>query len=343
MRQTQRLLIWRDTLVMCIRKPLGVGIGAYHIHFPQFASKRLMEILPPGKFIVNYAHNEFLQVWAETGILGFGLFLWIISSFFFNGFVLLGKSKRDEVALIGGIIFASIAVLVHSLFSVNMRFIVSSIYLFFLMGLVISQIDSDILSLRFERLLYPIRVVLVLIIILSSLFLINSLREPFKAIHRLEAETDFFDEEVQDPREQIARIQKYIRDNPSDFEAHFRLGWIYAKEIKKKRGGKEYIDRKAVKKAIHHFEVASSIDPTHSGIYNNLGNIHYTIGDRKSAIESYKKAIEVNPKDVNAHFNLGFVYFNIGLMKEAAKEFQIVLDLDPKNHKAAIMIEKMVQ
>jgi len=342
-RQTQRLLIWRDTLVMCIKRPLGVGIGAYHIHFPQFASRGLLEILPQGKFIVNYAHNEPLQVWAETGILGFGLFLWIILSFFFRGFGSLRRDSRNEVALIGGLIFASIGVLVHSLFSVNMRFIVSSIYLFLFMGLVISQTDSDILSLRFKRLFYPIRVILVLIIILSSLFLINSFRAPFRAVHRLEAETDFFDEEVVEPAEQIARIERYIRDNPSNFEAHFKLGWIYAKGIKKKKDGKEYIDQNAVEKAISNFEAASRINPTHSGIYNNLGNIYYTIGNRKSAIESYKKAIEVNPKDANAHFNLGFVYFNIGLMKEAAKEFQTVLDLDPKNHKAAIMIEKMVQ
>jgi hypothetical protein len=49
-------MIWRDTLKMTAANPVfGIGLGEFHNEFPAYASRDLLEILPMGKFIVNYA------------------------------------------------------------------------------------------------------------------------------------------------------------------------------------------------------------------------------------------------------------------------------------------------
>jgi len=60
-----RLSYWKDTLQIIRLSPLtGVGLGNFNI-----ASTR-------------YAHNSYLQIWAEMGILGIGSILWLLTGIF---------------------------------------------------------------------------------------------------------------------------------------------------------------------------------------------------------------------------------------------------------------------
>jgi O-antigen ligase len=69
---SMRLSIDRDALAMFRRKPvLGWGLGAFPVAYPQFRSFYT-------NFFVNEAHNDYLQLLTETGILGFGVMLWFL-------------------------------------------------------------------------------------------------------------------------------------------------------------------------------------------------------------------------------------------------------------------------
>ncbi|MGM0568566.1 MAG: O-antigen ligase family protein, partial [Elusimicrobiota bacterium] len=86
LRPTQRLLIWRDSLKMAADNvPGGIGIGEFRNVFPSYASDELLEILPQGVHIVNYAHNEFIDLFSETGLTGLGVFLWFLVLSFYYG------------------------------------------------------------------------------------------------------------------------------------------------------------------------------------------------------------------------------------------------------------------
>jgi O-antigen ligase len=67
-----RLAIYRDSLRMCASRPvLGWGLATFPDVYPQFRS------FYTNSFI-NRAHNDYLQLLTETGILGFAVGLWFL-------------------------------------------------------------------------------------------------------------------------------------------------------------------------------------------------------------------------------------------------------------------------
>jgi O-antigen ligase len=68
-----RLSIDRDGLRMFRSKPiLGWGLGTFPVVYPQFRSFYT-------NFFVNEAHNDYLQLLDEMGILGFGAMIWFLA------------------------------------------------------------------------------------------------------------------------------------------------------------------------------------------------------------------------------------------------------------------------
>jgi len=111
-----RLQIDRDTLRMSRHHPLlGWGQGTFADVYPQFRSFYTDSL-------VNAAHNDFLQVLAETGIIGFGIMLWFLVITARNA---LRKSFKWTAELNGAVAVAALlgisGILVHSLVDFNMQ------------------------------------------------------------------------------------------------------------------------------------------------------------------------------------------------------------------------------
>src|SRR5258706_4016988 len=67
-----RTNINRDGLKMFLKKPvLGWGLGTFPVVYPQFRTFYT-------NFFVNEAHNDYLQLLVEMGLLGFGTMLWFL-------------------------------------------------------------------------------------------------------------------------------------------------------------------------------------------------------------------------------------------------------------------------
>ena len=80
-----RLMIWVETFLMWARHPwLGVGLGQYNLHQLEaqhrfFALGDWTRAFHQNAAFVLDAHNQYLQILAEQGLLGFGLFLFLVS------------------------------------------------------------------------------------------------------------------------------------------------------------------------------------------------------------------------------------------------------------------------
>ncbi len=79
---TTRTIVWQDTLSLVRSKPFtGYGLGNFQWVYPQFRSAGITRK-------VDFAHSDFLQLWAEGGVVGVAL--WIA---FFVIAMRAGKSK----------------------------------------------------------------------------------------------------------------------------------------------------------------------------------------------------------------------------------------------------------
>ncbi len=102
-----RMLTWKGTARMFEAYPwIGIGPGAFKYAFPKYAIAGYVEA----------AHENYLQVFAETGLVGGLSFLWLLGAVLFTGAraIAVAKDFAGRVWTIGGIC-AVVALMVHSL------------------------------------------------------------------------------------------------------------------------------------------------------------------------------------------------------------------------------------
>lgn len=331
-RHQAHTVIWRDTLSMWISQPFfGKGLGTYTIYFPDYASEKLKQIWPQRQFIVNDAHNEYLQILAETGIVGLGLFVWILVSFFLVGLRKIRfptdtvDNYHDKIWTIG-ILLSSLILLIQNFFSVDMRFAISGAFLFLMIGMILTgsgmKIQFSWYSWKFFRWCIFIGAVGMLILVGKGLI------APYQAQRRLASEPDFFEQKILEPARTIRELQELAQKYPGKASVFEKLGWVYAKE-------------KKWNKAIKNYKKAARINPKLVGAYNNMGNIYFTIGERKKALGYYKKALAIDPDLADAHMNAGIAYYYEGRLRESAEHIKRVIELDPDNAKAQDLLKRM--
>lgn len=94
-----RLAVWKNTVNMVRSSPLlGVGLGGFEGQYPRFANTALDGI--PIDRRVESAHNDYLQLAAEVGLLGVALLGWVTARYaraVASG--LQGSRLRDRVLL----------------------------------------------------------------------------------------------------------------------------------------------------------------------------------------------------------------------------------------------------
>ena len=111
-----RLSIDRDSLHMFRQKPvLGWGLGTFPVVYPEFRSFYT-------NFFVNEAHNDYLQLLAEMGTLGFGLMLWFLVVLYRRAIRKIGNWTTDvSSAVTLACTLGVTGILVHSFFDFNLQ------------------------------------------------------------------------------------------------------------------------------------------------------------------------------------------------------------------------------
>lgn len=141
---TSRLAVARDVPRMVHDRPItGWGLGLFPMVYPQYRSFST-------DLIVNEAHNDYLQMLVETGILGFVCVLWFIVNLYRAGiqnFRAHGSSvpMRTLAALVG-----CTGILVHSLSEFNLH-IPANAALFFVLSSIAGGGQQAVLSEPFSR------------------------------------------------------------------------------------------------------------------------------------------------------------------------------------------------
>jgi len=116
-----RFLIWNTTFDMIKDSPiLGIGLGAFELNYLKYQAGFLESY--PEYINVNVkageAHNEYLQMGAELGVIGLIFFLLIILLFYKSSLNFIRKINQDRTRLIIlGLVLGITSTLIHSLAS----------------------------------------------------------------------------------------------------------------------------------------------------------------------------------------------------------------------------------
>jgi O-antigen ligase len=131
--------VWRDTLTMFSSNPiLGAGLGAYETVYPMYTHSN-------GFLLVQYAHNDYLQLLADAGIVGGIAGVW----FLLLVFRAIARGMRSTDSLMAGLALGCgggiFAILVHSLFDFNLQ-IPSNCLLFLVLVAVVARIAETVID-----------------------------------------------------------------------------------------------------------------------------------------------------------------------------------------------------
>jgi O-antigen ligase len=111
-----RFKINRDSLHMFAKRPiLGWGLGTFETVYPQFRSFYT-------DLLVDKAHNDYLQLLAETGVVGFAIMIWFLVVGFRTAWPKIRQwpsNVNGSVALVAVVGISGI--LVHSLVDFNLE------------------------------------------------------------------------------------------------------------------------------------------------------------------------------------------------------------------------------
>ena len=137
LRPENRLDITKDSLRMFSKRPfIGWGLGTFPTVYPRYRSFYT-------NLFVNEAHNDYVQLLTETGLLGFGLMLWFLVRVYRHG---LPTSRRWEFKWDGAVSLAALlgctGILVHSFLDFNLQIPANAAFFYVLCALAASELSA---------------------------------------------------------------------------------------------------------------------------------------------------------------------------------------------------------
>jgi len=156
-----RILVWKDSLGLIADFPIfGSGLGTFSVVYPLYRESMDLPV------VYNYAHNDYLQIITETGLLGFICLMGALLTFFMTVFKKILNYKghygslRLNIAL--GALTGVVSILLHSVTDFNLHIPSNGFYFAFLVGLIAAvlgpyETDSGAKSAKSQKRISPDR------------------------------------------------------------------------------------------------------------------------------------------------------------------------------------------
>lgn len=136
-----RFDIWNDSYtVIKAYFPFGSGFGTFVDVFPSV--KTFSSFL-----IFDHAHNDYIELLTDGGIIGFTLAAWFVLAVLKHGWKMIRARRNLYAVLLGiGALTALLAALIHSVIDFNMHNGAIGLYFFFVCGFLVSVVNLKIES-----------------------------------------------------------------------------------------------------------------------------------------------------------------------------------------------------
>lgn len=337
-----RILNWLSTLKIIRDYPfLGKGFGSFALIYPRYKFLQANE--------VRYAHNWFLQLAAETGILGLGIFM------AFLYFLILPNTRRIkkilfqnnwkengspwlEVGFFGSLLFF----LLHNLLDFDSYIPEIAITWWIIAGLLIFHSHREEVVLGTGEEISKsgkgklsdvpeekygwqngigrwVKNIIVMVLILS-LIIWSAL--DYLSQHYFQRGEIFFDVDID---YSISQLELSIKFMPIQASALAYLGSAYNRKAVKKE------KENWLSKAIICYQRAVHLEPTVASFHHVLGWLYWRQRNLFSALIEFQKTVENYPTLGKYHTSLGQAYEALGDQAQALQEYEQALSLDPED------------
>jgi O-antigen ligase/Tfp pilus assembly protein PilF len=372
----RRKAIWGFTSLMIKDHPiLGSGLGTFKYNSLKYQAKFFEQgnnrsLYPYG--FADKTHNEYLQMGVEIGLIGLGVFIWLMISYFNYGLKFLKRENDNyKQGVIIGLMGAVVAVLVDGIFGFpfHLPATVSSFWLIIGITMVARGSESEVQEInklgrknsdkrrkkrkndifKFKPLLY------IGIILLSAFICITVVVRPFVAqtywyYGYREIKKGNLDKAIQTYKEGL-RWDPYLGALYYDIGNALREKGVYDLSQRYFEKAEKYADYPDLplalaivyiknglpEKAVVKLEQAISYqrdERAMAPLYSELGNSYFHLKEDKAAEVAFKSALKINPKYVNAHYGLAGAYLRQKKLGEAQEELQKVIELAPDSQEA---------
>ncbi len=308
-----RFAIWADTLTLIQQHPLlGVGLGNLKVYFPSVQKESISLYTQ----YLKDAHNDYLQIWAELGLVGLTLFACLIGSLGVFLFKTLKNFTGDlpktlEFQAMG---LSLMGVGINALFCFPLERIIPLFTIMVMLGLLASLArdkgtDKPIhVPKRFPAYAGIVLLVFAPIIVADNLKTIAANHFCLKtSIATVENNW----------KDVIDNGTKGLYFQPNDVTPHSYIG-------------PAYLALGNYNEALPHLLTMLEKFPYNYITLLNTGTAYYGLRDYHKAQQYFAQTVQIAPIDGAAHDQLGKAYCQLKEYPKAIEEFNEAIQLDPK-------------
>jgi putative inorganic carbon (HCO3(-)) transporter len=327
----QRITYWKAALEIVKDNPwFGVGWGAFEKAYPRYM------IL--GGYPVKLAHNNYLQVWAETGIAGLNTFVGMWLAFLYTFWRKVRPGAAGDLRGIAcGLGAGVIAFLVNNLVDIALYLPPLMYFVYMILGLLVAvpteNEEEDKFSLRFSA--FPsialIAGACLLILLLYRSFMGMIVFMEVEDTRNAAFPTKFAMQKGIPPptpqqkhaalRQFVPLLEESIEYFPLDSETHHMLGDTYLRLFQMEKS------THLLDKAIVAMKRSGELNPLSPQVFNSLATAYWTKGNATAdrdmffkALEAEKKASENFPVNPEFHDRLRQIYSSLDMTEQAKEE-----------------------
>lgn len=249
-----------------------------------------------------HAHNEYLELLIEAGIVGCAAFVLFVTSVFLHGISFLKKSvdKDAKVFIVCGMT-SFVFFLIHCMLEFNLRVFSVGLMFFAIAGMMSvvmrPQEQRMPLSRRFHLF------VTVVLLCLSIIYMGCAARELMRS-NLLDQARDYAIAHDFDNAEGCfalaGRIAPYNAEVDEAYGEYFMYRYFLDPEMAKK-----YLE-----KAEHHYKMMLVKNPLLPNCYLRLGWMYASVGDREQAQSFFNAAVRLNPRNLLSYLERGRFYLH---------------------------------
>jgi O-antigen ligase/Tfp pilus assembly protein PilF len=349
----RRTAIWKFTAMMIGDHPLlGSGIGTFKYNSLSYQAEFFKQgdnrsIYPHG--FAKHVHNEYSQLCAELGIIGLGIFIWIMICYFYYACKILKETKdKYQQGMVIGLMGSILAVLIDAIFGFSLHLPATLVLFWLFLGITMNINPEIVISsgnkdhkieqnrkgmtkekkskqtkssikrgrVNLNRACQYKRIFGIIIILLLFLFLSVTLARPF--IAQIYLYYGNIEVRKRDEDRALDIYKKSLKYDPYFGRAAYSVG----KVLKNKRlydDAQEYLERAEKTYDIHTLPL-------------DLALVYYYQGKFDKAAEKFEKAIhyQLNEKSmVPIYTDLGTTYYRLGKDNLAKDAYQNALKIEP--------------